>query len=140
MSKSDNTIKLSFTSKKTSNKLHTLEVDAILFAIGRTPNVEGMGLETAGIEYSPSDGIYSDKFLRTTNESVYAVGDCIAMEQSPQLAQKNQSFGAGYQFTHNSDVHARSVVRNALFFGSIDRTQTLLPWTTYTYPEIAHVG
>lgn len=100
----------------------------------------GLDLEKAGVVYSENDGIYSDKHLRTSNSNIYAVGDCIAYELSPELAQKYDTHGPGLQFTHNSDVHARSVVRNALFFGSIDRTQILLPWTTYTSPEISHVG
>ena len=94
-----------------------------------------MGCEEAGINFSEKDGFYVDKHLKTSNDDVFALGDCIAMDTDP----KSDS-GPGYQFTHNSDVQARSVVRNALFFGSVDRTKVLLPWSTYTDPEIAHVG
>jgi pyruvate/2-oxoglutarate dehydrogenase complex dihydrolipoamide dehydrogenase (E3) component len=45
-----------------------------------------------------------------------------------------------YQFTHNSDIHARYVVRNALFYAQNDKNKIYLPWCTYTEPEIAHVG
>lgn len=76
-----------------------MEVDAVLFAMGRSPNVDGMGLEIAGIKYDKQFGITTDDYLRTSNELVYAVGDCASK----------------YQLTHNSDIHARYVVRNALF-------------------------
>ena len=72
----------------------------MLIAVGRRPNVEGMGLEVAGVNFNTTDGVVVDKYLRTTNEDVYAVGDCCSK----------------YQFTHNSDIHARYVVRNALFY------------------------
>lgn len=62
--------------------------------------------------------------LRTTNEQIFAVGDCCSQ----------------YQFTHNSDIHARYVVRNALFEANNDKSKVHLPWCTYTQPEIAHVG
>ena len=61
------------------------------------------------------------------------------MAHSKATAQQNP--GPGYQFTHNSDVHARSIFRNAFLENSkVDRTKTFLPWTTYTEPEISHVG
>jgi len=72
-----------------------------LIAAGRRPNVENMGLDIAGVEFSEFDGVKVDNYLRTTNEDVFAVGDCCSK----------------YQFTHNSDTHARYVVRNALFYG-----------------------
>jgi pyruvate/2-oxoglutarate dehydrogenase complex dihydrolipoamide dehydrogenase (E3) component len=112
--------------------------DTVLFATGRQPNVNGLGLDAAGVEFSQEDGIYVNEFLQTTNQSIYSVGDCLAEAMSKEEAKTN--LGPGPQFTHNSDVHARSVVRNALFFGRIDRRDFLLPWTTYTDPEISHVG
>ena len=83
-----------------------------------------MGLDVAGVEFDEIGGVHVDKNLRTKNEHVFAVGDCCSK----------------YNFTHNSDIHARYVVRNALFFDNKDHTQVLLPWCTYTEPEIAHVG
>ena len=115
-----------------------MEVDTILFAIGRVPNVTGMGLEEAGVEYSPEDGIYTNEHLKTTNGDIFSVGDCLALASNAEDAKTHK--GPGFQFTHNSDVQARSVVRNALFFGSIDKRTMLVPWCTYTEPEIAHVG
>ena len=99
-------------------------VECVLIAAGRRPNVEGLNLEEVGIQYDEREGIKVDNLLKTTHDDVYAVGDCCSL----------------YNFTHNSDIHARYVVRNALFFAENDRTKILLPWCTYTEPEIAHVG
>jgi pyruvate/2-oxoglutarate dehydrogenase complex dihydrolipoamide dehydrogenase (E3) component len=78
------------------------ECEALLIAAGRKPNVTGIGLETAGIRYSVTDGVTVTDTLQTTNRAVYAVGDCCTK----------------YQFTHVSDFMARLVIRNALFFGN----------------------
>jgi pyruvate/2-oxoglutarate dehydrogenase complex dihydrolipoamide dehydrogenase (E3) component len=78
------------------------ECEALLIAAGRKPNVTGIGLETAGIRYSETDGVTVTDTLQTSNRAVYAVGDCCTK----------------YQFTHVSDFMARLVIRNALFFGN----------------------
>jgi len=101
----------------------TLEVDAILVAAGRAPNVEGLGLEAAGIAYD-SRGITVDDRLRTTNRRVFAAGDV----------------ASAYKFTHAADALARIVIRNALFFGRSRASTLTMPWCTYTSPEVAHVG
>jgi pyruvate/2-oxoglutarate dehydrogenase complex dihydrolipoamide dehydrogenase (E3) component len=101
-----------------------LVVDQILVATGRTPNVENLGLEAAGVQFDPREGIRVDDRLRTANPRVYAIGDVA----SP------------YQFTHVADAHARMVVRNALFFGRARASDLVIPWVTYTSPELAHVG
>jgi pyruvate/2-oxoglutarate dehydrogenase complex dihydrolipoamide dehydrogenase (E3) component len=88
------------------------------------PNIEGMNIEAAGIKVKKGEGFDVDYRLRTTNDNVYAVGDCVSK----------------VNFTHNSDVHARYVVRNALFEENKDRRDIIIPWCTYTEPEIAHVG
>jgi pyruvate/2-oxoglutarate dehydrogenase complex dihydrolipoamide dehydrogenase (E3) component len=95
----------------------------VLVSVGRAPNVEGLGLEAAGVEYGKK-GVEVDDRLRTSNSHVYAVGD---------VASK-------YQFTHAADAHARLVVRNALFFGRGRASDLVIPWCTYTSPELAHVG
>ncbi|MFV0444285.1 MAG: mercuric reductase [Planctomycetaceae bacterium] len=99
------------------------KVDAILVAVGRAPNVEGLQLEAAGVEYN-SNGVTVDDFLRTTNRRIYAAGDIC--------------FPA--RFTHAADYLARTVVRNALFFGRGRASQLLIPRCTYTSPELAQVG
>jgi len=102
----------------------TLEFDAILVATGRKPAVKGLGLEKAGIEYDERMGVKVNDRMQTTNPDVYAVGD---------VASK-------YQFTHMSDFGARLVIRNALFFGRDKFSNLIIPWATYTEPEVAHVG
>jgi len=101
-----------------------LEFDALLLATGRKPAVEGLGLEDAAVTYDNRMGIQVDDRLQTTNPDVYAVGD---------VASK-------YQFTHMADFGARLVIRNALFFGRDKFSKLLVPWATYTDPEVAHVG
>jgi pyruvate/2-oxoglutarate dehydrogenase complex dihydrolipoamide dehydrogenase (E3) component len=99
--------------------------EQILLAVGRVPNVDGLGLEAAGVRYSV-DGIAVNDRLRTSNPRVFAIGDCC----SPQ------------QFTHIADAHARLVIGNALFFGlgGGKASELIVPWVTYTTPEVAHVG
>jgi pyruvate/2-oxoglutarate dehydrogenase complex dihydrolipoamide dehydrogenase (E3) component len=107
-----------------SGATERLAVDHILVGVGRTPNVEGLGLEGAGIEYDTKAGVRVDDRLRTTNPRVFAAGDVC----SP------------YKFTHNSDFQARVVIQNALFSGRARASALTVPWCTYTDPEIAHVG
>ncbi len=97
--------------------------DEILVATGRRPNVAGLGLELAGIE-AGQHGIVVDDRLRTTNPRVYAVGDCCLP----------------WKFTHAADASAKIAVQNALFFGRRRTSDLVMPWCTYTDPEIAHVG
>jgi pyruvate/2-oxoglutarate dehydrogenase complex dihydrolipoamide dehydrogenase (E3) component len=101
----------------------THDCDALLIAIGRAPNVEGLGLERAGVAFTPK-GVTVDDRLRTTNADVYAVGDIC----SP------------LQFTHAADFQARTVIQNALFFGRGKASHLITPWATYTSPEVAQVG
>jgi pyruvate/2-oxoglutarate dehydrogenase complex dihydrolipoamide dehydrogenase (E3) component len=98
-------------------------VDELLIAVGRKPNVEGLGLEEAGVTYS-AKGVQVDDHLRTTNPDIFAAGDVC----SP------------FQFTHAADFMARTVLRNALFMGRAKVSALTIPWCTYTEPEIAHVG
>jgi len=102
----------------------TLEVDQLLVAAGRQPNVDGLGLETAGVEFDERKGVFTNGRLQTSNSSVFAVGDVVP----------------GLKFTHLSDRHARIAVPNALFFGRSTADSLVVPWCTYTSPELAHVG
>ncbi len=109
---------------ETQDERRDLEVDEILVGVGRAPNVEGMGLEAAGVQFDPRGGVKVDDRLRTTNPRIYAAGDvCFP-----------------YKFTHVADAMARIVIRNALFFGRAKASAMTIPWCTYTDPEIAHVG
>jgi len=101
-----------------------IPVDAILAATGRAPNVKPLNLEAAGVEYDEHAGIRVDQTLRTTNPDIHAAGDvCLS-----------------YHFTHAADAAARLVIRNALFPGRSRVDSLVIPWCTYTDPEIAHVG
>jgi pyruvate/2-oxoglutarate dehydrogenase complex dihydrolipoamide dehydrogenase (E3) component len=102
----------------------SVSVDEILAGIGRSPNVEGLDLEAAGVRYDTENGIRVDDFLRTSNKRVYAAGDvCLDLK-----------------FTHAAEASARVAVRNALFLGRKRLSDLVIPWCTYTDPEIAHVG
>jgi pyruvate/2-oxoglutarate dehydrogenase complex dihydrolipoamide dehydrogenase (E3) component len=99
-------------------------VDAILVAAGRTPNVEGMGLDIAGVTVDRQRGVVVDDHLRTANPRIFAAGDvCMS-----------------YKFTHAADFAARTVIQNALFRGRKKLSALTMPWCTYTDPEVAHVG
>ena len=102
----------------------TATADEILVAAGRVPNVEGLGLEAAGIAFDHTRGIKVDDHLRTSNARVYAAGD-VCMEE---------------KFTHGADFAARTVIQNALFLGRKKLSGLTIPWCTYTDPEIARVG
>ncbi len=98
-------------------------VDQLLVAVGRAPNVEGLGLETVGVAFDKK-GVKVDDRLQTANPRIFACGDIC----SP------------YQFTHAADFMARIVIQNALFGGRAKASALNIPWATYTSPEIAHVG
>lgn len=100
-----------------------IEGSDLLVAAGRQANVDGLGLEAAGIEFSPK-GVKTDARLRTTNRRVFAVGDV----------------AGGPQFTHIAGYHAGIVIRNVLFRLPAKVDYSALPWVTYTDPELAHVG
>ncbi|UUO06534.1 mercuric reductase [Blastopirellula sp. J2-11] len=101
----------------------TLEVDAILVALGRRPNVEGLDLDKAGVEFNKKGVIVNDR-LQTTNPQIFAAGD----------------IAGSYQFTHAADAMARACLRNALFYGNARLSSMIMPRTTYSDPEVAHVG
>lgn len=105
------------------NERETLTADEIFVATGRAPNVEGLGLEEAGVETGP-EGIRVDDALRTTRKGVFACGDVTG----------------GYQFTHVADHEARTVLRNALFPFSTAVDYSVIPWTIFSDPELARVG
>jgi pyruvate/2-oxoglutarate dehydrogenase complex dihydrolipoamide dehydrogenase (E3) component len=101
-----------------------LAVDEILVGVGRAPNVEGLDLEKAGVEYDPREGVKVNERLQTSNPRVYAAGDiCFP-----------------YKFTHTADAMARIVIANALFLARQKTSALIIPWCTYTDPEVAHVG
>ena len=99
-------------------------VDRLLVSVGRAPNVQGLGLETVGVEFDPQIGVRVNDRLQTTNANIYAAGDVCSK----------------YKFTHAADFMARIVIGNTLFKGRSKASALTIPWSTYTSPEIAHVG
>jgi len=102
---------------------YDIVVDEILVGGGRKPNLEDLGLDEAEIQYT-SQGVIVDDRLRTSNPKVFAAGDVCSR----------------YKFTHAADAMARIVIANALFMARRKVTDLVIPWCTYTDPEIAHVG
>jgi pyruvate/2-oxoglutarate dehydrogenase complex dihydrolipoamide dehydrogenase (E3) component len=107
-----------------TNGAQTVAGTHLLVATGRKPTVDGLGLEAAGIKATPS-GIIVNKKLKTSNRRVHAIGDCAAGQ---------------LQFTHAANYHAGLVIRNALFRMPVKVTNDVIPWVTYTEPELAQTG
>ncbi|MEM6702184.1 MAG: mercuric reductase [Acidobacteriota bacterium] len=102
---------------------HAAVGEELLVAVGRKPNVESLNLEAVGVDFDRG-GVKVDDRLRTSNKNVYAAGDVTHH----------------LKFTHLADAHAAIVIQNALFFGRAKTSRLVVPWCTYTTPEIAHVG
>lgn len=102
-------------------------VDELLVAVGRAPNTDGLNLEEVGVKFDRT-GIQVNEYLQTTHKRIFAAGDICS----------------NYKFTHAADFQARAVIQNALFalgpFGRKKASDLIIPWATYTSPEIAHVG
>jgi pyruvate/2-oxoglutarate dehydrogenase complex dihydrolipoamide dehydrogenase (E3) component len=101
-----------------------IAVDEILVATGRLPNVESLGLEAAGVDFDARRGVRVNDYLQTSNKRIYAAGD-VCMD---------------WKFTHAADAAAKIVVQNALFLRTRKLSSLVMPWCTYTDPEVAHVG
>lgn len=110
-------------SKLVSTEHHHASGELLLVAAGRRPNVDSLDLEKAGVSYSPR-GVPVDDRLRTNVKHIYAVGDLTG----------------GYQFTHYAGWQAFQAVRNALLPGTSSGVSHLVPWVTFTDPEVAHIG
>jgi pyruvate/2-oxoglutarate dehydrogenase complex dihydrolipoamide dehydrogenase (E3) component len=107
---------------------YEVTVDEILVGVGRSPNVEGLGLEKAGVEFD-AQGVKVNSRLQTSNPKIFAAGDVCSR----------------FNFTHAAEAMAQIVVQNALFphplgLGYASADSLLIPWCTYTEPEIAHIG
>ncbi len=103
-----------------------IEFDEILIALGRQANVQGFGLENLGVEISPNGTIATDEFLRTNYPNIYVCGDV----------------SGPYQFTHTASHQAWYAAINALFspFKKFKADYRVIPWCTFTDPEVARVG
>ena len=100
-----------------------IAVNEILVAAGRQPNVESLNLDAAGVKLGKL-GIEVNSKLQTTNPRIYACGDVIG----------------GYQFTHVAGYQANIVLKNALFLPVLKADYRVIPWATFTDPELARVG
>ena len=109
--------------ESTGGTVHLIEGTHLLVAVGRHANVDGLGLDSAGIGHDAT-GIKVDARLRTTNRRVYAIGDV----------------AGGLQFTHVANYHAGLVIRALLFRLPAKQDSRNIPRATYTDPELAHVG
>lgn len=100
--------------------------DKVLVAVGRKANTDQLGLEGLGIELNPNGTVKVDEFLRTCFPNIYACGDV----------------AGPYQFTHTASHQAWYVAVNALFgrFKKFKVDYSVVPWATFTDPEVAHVG
>lgn len=111
-----------------SGQEHLITVDEILVGTGRSPNIEDLNLDVAGVKHDQKQGVIVDDYLQTSNRQIYAVGD-VCMK---------------WKFTHAADAAARIVIQNALFaifgLGRKKLSSLTMPWCTYTDPEVAHVG
>ncbi len=109
--------------KNKEEKIVHLKAETILVALGRTPNIEGMGLKNISIKLDRR-GINVDKRLRTNHKHIYAAGDV----------------NGGFQFTHAAGYEGGIVVSNAIFRLPRKTDYTYLPWCTYTDPELSSIG
>lgn len=102
---------------------HIIAGTHLLVSAGRRPNVMGLGLEHAGVDFSPK-GIEVDQRLRSSNKRIFAIGDV----------------AGGFQFTHVAGYHAGIVIRNVLFKLPAKTKLDHVPWVTYTDPELSQAG
>jgi len=104
----------------------SITADSLLISAGRTPNLRALGLEAAGVEYD-EHGVKANEYLQTSQPHIYAAGDITNR----------------LKFTHTADFTARTVIRNILMplpFLRQKMDLSVVPWCTYTEPEVAHVG
>jgi len=111
---------------KAGDTEHTIEFDELLCAVGRSPRVEGFGLEELGIPITQRKTVETDAYLQTVYPNIYAVGDV----------------AGPYQLTHVAAHQAWYAAVNALFgrFKRFKADYSVIPWATFTDPEVARVG
>ena len=113
----------SVTVKSKDGSIVTLKAEALLVALGRVANVDGLGLKTIGVEYDRR-GIKVNNRMRTNHKHIYAVGDV----------------NGGFQFTHVAGYEGGIVVGNAIFRLPRKADYTYLPWCTFTDPPLGNIG
>lgn len=100
-----------------------VEAEQILVAVGRRPNVDNLGLEAAGVDFTRK-GISVDRRMRTSQKHIFACGDVCGP----------------YPFTHMAEYQAGIIISNAVFRFPKKTDYRVVPWVTYTDPELARVG
>lgn len=101
-----------------------ITAEVIFAALGRVPNVSGLQLENAGVDYDTRRGVHTNQYLQTTAENIYACGDVTTAAK----------------FTHTAGYQATVCVKNILHGNKVVNDLSVLPWVIFTDPEIAHVG
>ena len=109
---------------KTSKGIEFISGDALLVSSGRIPDTEGLGLANIGIKTDKRGYIITDRSMRTSTKNIFAAGDVTGP----------------FQFTHMAGYQGGKVVPNALMNLRQKANYNIVPWTTYTKPEVAHVG
>jgi dihydrolipoamide dehydrogenase len=115
--------RISVTLEDKEGNSSTVSAEKLLVAVGRSPNIKGLDLEKAGVEYSQK-GIKTDNTLKTTTKNIYAAGDVTGP----------------YQFSHVAEYQAIIACGNALMPFKRKADYTAVPWCTFTDPELARVG
>ncbi len=116
-------IEREITVKSKDGTAEVIRAEAILVALGREPNLKGLGLENAGVEYD-GKGLKLDSRLRTSQKHIYGAGDVTGT----------------YQFTHAAGYEGGVVLTNAILHLPRKADYTFFPWCTYTDPELANIG
>ncbi len=111
-------------SLKSDDATRDIYADALLVATGRKPNTQDIGLDEAGVFTDSKGFIYVDEYMRTNKKNIYACGDACG----------------GYMFTHAAGYEAGMIVRNALIFPMFKKSYHNICWSTFTMPEVSHVG
>jgi pyruvate/2-oxoglutarate dehydrogenase complex dihydrolipoamide dehydrogenase (E3) component len=109
--------------KTGEGKKETLRAETLLIAVGRSPNLKGLGLERIGVEFD-TRGLKLDNRLRTTQKHIYGAGDVTGT----------------YQFTHAAGYEGGIVLSNAILHLPRKADYAFFPWCTYTDPELASIG
>ena len=110
---------------ESNGKTSEIICDEVLAAVGRKANIEGLGLENAGVA-TERGKIVVDEYLRTSTKAIFAAGDV----------------NGKFQFTHMADYEAQIVLQNCFLFYPLTTKAdySIVPWTTFTDPEVARVG
>jgi pyruvate/2-oxoglutarate dehydrogenase complex dihydrolipoamide dehydrogenase (E3) component len=106
-----------------NNKIVEIETDSIFIAAGRKPNIKGLNLENASIDYD-NKAIHTNSFLQTSSPHIYSCGDVTSTAK----------------FTHTASHQAEIVIKNIIENNVKENDLSILPWAIFTEPEIAHVG